>query len=242
MAGIRVVAFDGDDTLWHNESMFSVTQEDFRSLLAPYSPRAPLDERLIATERRNLDLFGYGIKSFILSMIETAIEVTEGRITADDIQRIIDRGRAMLVHPVELLEGVRPALETIGQRHRLMLITKGDLFDQESKVARSGLGDLFWKVEIVSEKDPAAYRRILAEYEIAPEDFLMAGNSLRSDVLPVLEIGAYAAHIPYHTTWALERVEEPVAENGRFFEMTSIGQLPGLVAHLHTGSEQNGHA
>src|SRR5687768_4517869 len=181
MAAIDVVAFDGDDTLWHNETLFSVTQERFRDLLAPYTEPAVVDERLFATEMGNLRLFGYGIKGFTLSMIETAIQVSEGRVTAAEVQQIIDAGKSMLVHPVELLEGAREAVEALVDRYRVMLITKGDLFDQESKLARSGLGDLFWKIEIVSEKDERTYRRILHFHDLKADEFVMVGNSLRSD-------------------------------------------------------------
>src|SRR5947209_262837 len=203
---IRVIAFDGDDTLWHNESIFSVTQERFRSLMRPYQSDG-LDERLFAIETRNLRLFGYGVKGFILSMIETAIEVSNGCIPGKEIQHIIDAGKAMLDHPVEPLEGVRETIETLRSHYRLMVITKGDLFDQESKLARSGLADLFWRVEIVSEKDEQTYRRILHDAEINADEFMMVGNSIRSDILPVVALGARAVHVPYRLTWAHERAD-----------------------------------
>lgn len=229
---IEVIAFDGDDTLWHNESIFSVTQDRFRGLLEGYAPGIAVDERLLATETRNLRLFGYGIKGFTLSMIETAIEVTEGRVAAADIQTIIDSGKLMLEHPVELLDGVRPTLETLAPEYRLMVITKGDLFDQESKIARSELADLFWKIEILSEKDPPAYQRILTRYEINPARFLMVGNSMRSDILPVIGTGARAVHIPYHVTWSHEVAEYAGDRNGQVYELESIRALPGLLTDL----------
>lgn len=232
MPAFDVIAFDGDDTLWHNESIFSLTQEEFRALLQPYAPAGEIDARLFATETRNLALFGYGIKAFMLSMIETAIELTNGRIPASAIQTIIDHGKAMLAHPVELLPGVRETVERLAATHRLMLITKGDLFDQEGKIARSGLGDHFWRIEVVSEKDVATYRRVLARHEIAPERFVMIGNSLRSDILPVLEIGGRAVYIPYHLTWEHERVEGEIEVSTRMTEIEHIGELPDLVAEL----------
>lgn len=230
---IETVAFDGDDTLWHNETLFSVTQARFAELLAPYGDFTDLPDSLVATERRNLLVFGYGIKGFVLSMIETAIEVTGGDVQARDIQAIIDSGKAMRDHPVELLEGVREVVEALaGGPQRLMVITKGDLFDQESKLAGSGLAELFDVIEIVSEKDRATYQRILDRHHVDPGAFLMVGNSLRSDVLPVVEVGGRAVHVPYEVTWAIERVD--AADGGRpgVWELDSIGALPGLLAEL----------
>jgi putative hydrolase of the HAD superfamily len=229
------IGFDGDDTLWHNESIFSMTQEKFRAMLGE-ALAADIDRRLLDTERGNLGLFGYGIKGFILSMIETAIEVTDGRIEARDIQSMIDAGKAMLRHPVELLDGVAETVEYLSHSHRLVLVTKGDLFDQESKIARSGLAEMFDAIEIVSEKDPDTYRRVLARHGIAPERFLMVGNSVRSDILPVLEIGGQAVHVPYYITWAHEHVEPP--ENG-YQRIDSMAELTGIVHEL--GRHELGH-
>jgi putative hydrolase of the HAD superfamily len=230
---IETIAFDGDDTLWHNETLFSITQARFADLLAPYGDFADLPESLVATERRNLLVFGYGIKGFILSMIETAIEVTGGRVAAVDIQAIIDAGKAMRDHPVELLDGVRAVVESLaGGPQRLMVITKGDLFDQESKLAGSGLAELFDVIEIVSEKDTSTYRRILDRHHVDPEAFLMVGNSVRSDVLPVVEVGGRAVHVPYEVTWALERVEEVDGGRPGVWALDSISALPGLLAEL----------
>jgi putative hydrolase of the HAD superfamily len=228
---ITVIAFDGDDTLWHNESIFSVTQERFRSLMRPYQSEQ-LDERLFATETRNLRLFGYGVKGFTLSMIETAIEVSNGRIQADEIQNIIDAGKAMLHHPVEPLEGVRETVEALRSRYRLMVITKGDLFDQESKLARSGLADLFWRVEIVSEKDEPTYRRILTDAGINADEFLMVGNSIKSDILPVVALGARAVYVPYRLTWAHERADLNGAPPERISTLDSLSGLPSLLEAL----------
>jgi putative hydrolase of the HAD superfamily len=228
---ITVIAFDGDDTLWHNESIFSVTQERFRSLMRPYQSEQ-LDERLFATETRNLRLFGYGVKGFTLSMIETAIEVSNGRIQADEIQNIIDAGKAMLHHPVEPLEGVRETVEALRSRYRLMVITKGDLFDQESKLARSGLADLFWRVEIVSEKDEPTYRRILTDAGINADEFMMVGNSIKSDILPVVALGARAVYVPYRLTWAHERADLNGAPPERISTLDSLSGLPSLLEAL----------
>lgn len=228
---ITVIAFDGDDTLWHNESIFSVTQERFRSLMRPYQSEQ-LDERLFATETRNLRLFGYGVKGFTLSMIETAIEVSNGRIQADEIQNIIDAGKAMLHHPVEPLEGVRETVEALRSRYRLMVITKGDLFDQESKLARSGLADLFWRVEIVSEKDEPTYRRILTDASINADEFMMVGNSIKSDILPVVALGARAVYVPYRLTWAHERADLNGAPPERISTLDSLSGLPSLLEAL----------
>lgn len=227
---IEFVAFDGDDTLWHNESIFSMTQERFRELMAPYVGEHDLDERLFATEMRNLRLFGYGVKSFTLSMIETAIELSDGNVRADEIAAIIHAGRSMLEHPVELLDGVEPAIEQVSAHHPVMLITKGDLFDQESKLARSGLGDRFDSVEIVAEKDERAYRRILERRGIDPATFVMVGNSVRSDILPALALGAFAVHVPYPLTWAHEQVDETeIKDHPRYRRIDSLAQLAGTL-------------
>jgi putative hydrolase of the HAD superfamily len=228
---ITVIAFDGDDTLWHNESIFSLTQERFRSLMRQYQSEH-LDDRLFATETRNLRLFGYGVKGFILSMIETAIEVSDGQVRAADIQNIIDAGKAMLDHPVEPLEGVRETVEALRSCYRLMVITKGDLFDQESKLARSGLADLFWRVEIVSEKDERTYRRILSDGGIKPDEFMMVGNSIRSDILPVVALGAQAVHVPYRLTWAHERADLNGAPPERVRTLDSLAGLPALLERM----------
>lgn len=229
---IGTIAFDGDDTLWHNESIFSVTQDRFRGLVLPYVSAEEIDTRLLATEQRNLRVFGYGIKGFTLSMIETAIEVSGGRIPSSDISTIIEFARAMLAHPVELLEGVESTIEALSESYALMLITKGDLFDQESKIARSGMVDRFETVEIVAEKDEATYQRILTAHHIEPAHFLMVGNSLRSDVLPVLAVGGRAVHIPYHITWAHEHVELCDGPPQGCWSIASVAELPALLEEI----------
>ena len=228
---IDVVALDGDDTLWHSENQFVMTQDRFKALLEGHADPDELDARLMAHERENLQVFGYGVKGFTLSMIETAIEVTDGRIDVADIQAIIDGAKEMLQHPVDLLPGVAETVEELAGRHRVMVVTKGDLFHQESKLARSGLAELFWQIEIVAEKDVPTYRRILQRYDLDPDRFLMVGNSVKSDVLPVLELGGRAVHIEYDTTWEMELAEVDEGHEG-FWRLDSIRQLPALIASL----------
>jgi putative hydrolase of the HAD superfamily len=229
---IDVIGLDGDDTLWHSESLFAVTNDRIRELLSPHVSTEVLDERLLDVERQNLALFGYGAKAFTLSVIETAIEVTNGRVTTAEIQAIIDLGKALLAHPVDLLDGVADAVERLADDHRLVLITKGDLFHQESKVAGSGLGDWFDSIQIVSEKDPATYRRVLDTVGVAPDRFLMVGNSLRSDVEPVLGIGGRAVHVPYEHQWALDSEPEGALPEDGWWHLDSLADLPGLVERI----------
>jgi putative hydrolase of the HAD superfamily len=230
---IEVIALDGDDTLWHSEQLFVDTQTAFRELLAPHADLDDdtLDARLVEVERRNLPTFGYGVKAFTLSLIETAIEVTDGAIPSRDLQAVLDLGKVLLDHPVQLLDGVAEAVYVLTDRYRVMVLTKGDLLHQESKVARSGLAELFWQVEIVSEKDEATYRRVLERWSIDPATFVMVGNSVRSDVLPALAIGARAVHVPYHVTWALEHVE-PDPEARDFPVLDSLAELPACIAAM----------
>lgn len=227
-----VIGFDADDTLWHNETIFERVHERYRALLARYHDTATVDRTLLATEMRNLELYGYGVKGFTLSAIETAIQLTEGKISATEIQELIELGRGMLAHPVELLDGVAETLALVSARHELVLITKGDLRDQERKLVKSGLAPYFRQVEILSEKDRSTYARILERRGLPPRDFLMVGNSLKSDILPVLELGAAAAYVPYHLTWAHERVEEMPRADGRFFALKTIRELPEVIVRL----------
>lgn len=224
-----VIGFDADDTLWHNESIFEKTHERYRALLAQYHGAATVDRMLFATEMKNLDLYGYGVKGFTLSAIETAIQLTAGKIRADEIQHLIDLGREMLAHPVELLDGVEETLTQLAPRHRLLLITKGDLRDQQRKLAKSRLAPHFRQIEIVSEKDELTYAEILRRHGIPARDFLMVGNSVKSDILPVLALGGGGVHVPYHLTWAAERVEETPRAAGRFFRLETLRGLPAVV-------------
>jgi putative hydrolase of the HAD superfamily len=223
----QTLAFDADDTLWHNETHYAETQEAFRGLLRPFHDDAWIDARLHDMEMRNLGRYGYGIKGFTLSMIETALELTENRLDGAGLRQVLDLGKAMLDKPVEPLPGVAEVLAELAASFNLVVITKGDLFDQETKLARSGLGGHFSKVEIVSEKDEATYAAILQRHGIAPAAFTMVGNSVKSDILPVLALGARAIHIPYHLTWAHEVVASPV--ESPFPILESIQHLPALL-------------
>ena len=229
---IDVIAFDADDTLWHNEPLFLDTKNKFQKLLAAYHPPEWTEQRLYETEMRNLEHFGYGIKSFALSMIETAVELTEGRISGSDVQQIIDLAKAMLDTPIHLLDGVEETITTLAAKRPLMLVTKGDLFDQESKIARSGLGDLFRTVEVVTTKDRSTYKAITEKLGVAPSRFLMVGDSLKSDILPVLDIGGNAIHVPYHTTWKHEEVPSDVVNRYDFRSAASIRDVPRLIGEL----------
>jgi putative hydrolase of the HAD superfamily len=226
---IRVLGFDGDDTLWHSESHFEVTQAQFRELLERHAPEADIDRRLAEMEMKNLNVYGYGVKSFTLSMLETAIELTEGRIPAADLEVILGWGKRMLMEPTELLDGVEDALRSLSGRYDLMLITKGDLFDQEGKLARSGLGSLFWGVDVVSEKNAETYQGVFARRGIEPSKFVMVGNSLRSDVVPVVALGGRAVHIPYHVTWQHEQVPESELPKNGWVRIASIMELPAAL-------------
>ena len=229
---VRVLGFDGDDTLWHSETRFHVTQGEFRELLKRHAPEANVDTRLAEMEMQNLAIYGYGVKSFTLSMLETAIELTEARIPTKDLEVILSWGKRMLMEPLELLPGVEETLTSLSADHDLVLITKGDLFDQESKLARSGLGELFIGVEIISEKNVDAYRRIFQRRAIDPRQFVMVGNSLRSDVVPVVELGGRAVHIPYTVTWAHEEVPEDQLPKNGWSRIASIAELPGVLESL----------
>jgi len=228
---ITTIGFDADDTLWQNEAFFQLTQTRFVELLAEHAEPDHLEERLIAAERRNLGHYGYGIKGFVLSMIETAIEVTDGHVPARVIGDLIGAGREMLAHPINLLPNARAAVERLARSHRVVVITKGDLLDQERKLAQSGLGDLFHGVEIVSEKTSQTYGRIFARHGSGAQEALMVGNSMRSDVLPMLEAGGWGVHVPHRLTWALERADPP-GGNPRFFSLPDLGGLPDLVQRL----------
>jgi putative hydrolase of the HAD superfamily len=233
------IGFDADDTLWHNETIFEGVHERYRALLARHHEAAIVDRTLLATERRNLELYGYGIKGFMLSAIETAIELTQGRISAEEIQQIITLGREMLAHPVELLEGVTETLAALAGRHRLLLITKGDLRDQQRKLAKSGLAGRFFAVEIVAEKDESTYAAILGRHGIAPERFFMVGNSLKSDILPVLALGGGGAHVPYHLIWEVEKTDRLPQAEGRFFPITHIQAVPSAIDAWVTASRRS---
>ena len=224
---ITTVGLDADDTLWHNETVFRLTQARFLDLLTEHE-NAVIEARLAEIERRNLQLYGYGVKGFTLSMIETAMEMCGGEPPAGVIREILAAGREMLAHPVETLPGVDEALARLSERYRLVLVTKGDLLDQERKLAASGLGDLFAAVEIVSEKDRATYERVFTRHGTGPAEAVMVGNSMKSDVLPALEAGAFAVHIPYVVTWAHELADAP-EDHPRYGALDSIAELPDWI-------------
>lgn len=225
---ITTVALDADDTLWHNESIFHLTQDQYVGLLKEYGDPDHMKARLLEVEIKNLKLYGYGVKSFTLSMIETAIELTRGAVPAKTVMDILNLGRAMLEHPVEPLPGVAETLEALKDGYKLIMVTKGDLMNQEQKLARSGLGDYFHAIEIVSEKDASTYRRIVARQGVAPAAMVMIGNSMKSDVLPALDAGLWGIHIPYHLTWAHEHAEPP-SDSPRFAKLETISELPGWL-------------
>ncbi len=229
MPAFDVIAFDADDTLWHNERNYERAQNQFAQLLNHYHPPEWISARLYATESRNIEHYGYGVKAFALSMLETAVELTEGRITGQDVKAIIQVARELLSVEVELLPHVQETIPQLSARYRLMVITKGDLLDQETKVERSGLAQYFQTIEVVSHKTPQSYKRILERHSILPGRFLMVGNSLKSDILPVLALGVSAVHIPYALTWLHEQAELPPASTPGFFGLAHLGELPALL-------------
>ena len=235
MADLTTVGFDADDTLWQNEAFFRLTQTRFAELLADTADPDHLTERLEAADRRNLGHYGFGVKGFMLSMIETAIEVTEGRVAAPVIAEIMAAGREMLAHPVQLLPHARATVAALARDFRVLLITKGDLLHQETKLAQSGLGDLFHGVEIVSHKTPEIYARVFARHGHGADRAMMVGNSLKSDVLPALAAGAHGVHVPHPLTWALEHADPPRAD-ARFFSIPDLSHLPRLVQSLANGT------
>lgn len=227
---IKVIAFDADDTLWVNEPYFKETETAFCRLLENYLPHHTVGRVLLQTEIKNLSLYGYGIKGFMLSMIETALEVTEGTMPATAVQRIIELGKELLARPIELLDGVEDVLLQLKGRYRLVVATKGDLLDQERKLKASGIEHHFHHIEIMSEKAEGDYKKLIKHLDVAPEEFMMIGNSLKSDVLPVLSLGGHAVHVPYHTTWAHETIEHNV-EHSNFKSLEHMREiLPYLLS------------
>ncbi|HNB51266.1 MAG TPA: HAD hydrolase-like protein [Anaerolineales bacterium] len=233
MSSNYFLAFDADDTLWHNERLFIEIQARFKDLLAHYHDPEWIAARLYETETRNIQHFGYGIKAFALSMIETAVELTEGRISGTDIQTMIGWAKEMLTADVELLPHVREVIPLLAERYPLMVITKGDLLDQEAKMARSGIGQYFRQVEVVSHKTPAVYAQILKKHGVEPARFWMVGNALRSDILPVLELGGHAVYVPQENTWIHESATLPPVGHPGFYELANLGELPALLEKLH---------
>lgn len=225
------LCFDADDTLWHNEDMFADAHARFATILGRYHEREVIERELYATEMRNLRLYGYGVKGFALSALETAVRITGDTLSSREVSEVIALAQSMLRHPVVLLPGVAEVVPALAARHPLTLLTKGDLHDQERKLRDSGLGSHFARYDVIAEKDTATYRRVLEQWSLKPEDFVMIGNSLRSDILPVLELGGRAVWIPYPLTWQHERAEPPTG-NPRFTKLESIAELPAYLSTL----------
>lgn len=228
---LTTIGFDADDTLWHNERYFKLTQDRFADLLADHADPGDLSTRLLEAERRNIGHYGFGIKGFVLSMIETAIEVTDERVPAAVISELMEAGREMLRHPIELLPHARQAVENAADTHRVVLITKGDLLDQERKLAQSGLGDLFGAVEIVSDKTPRVYSDIFDRHGDGAERAMMVGNSMKSDVLPVVDIGGWGVFVPHGPEWEIEKADPP-AGSDRYAVLDNLGELFDLVSEI----------
>ncbi len=224
MNELKVIAFDADDTLWVNEPYFRETEDRFCELLEDYLPHHSVARELLQVEIRNINLYGYGVKGFMLSMIETAMELSQKTIKVDVIEKIIDLGKELLEKPIVLLDEVEHVLQTLHGKYKLVVATKGDLLDQERKLRKSGLEHYFHHIEIMSEKKEADYQKLLKHLDIQPTEFMMLGNSLKSDVLPVLELGGHAVHIPYHTTWAHETIDSTI-EHKNFRQVSSIKEV-----------------
>ena len=231
---LKLIGFDADDTLWHSEGIYREVQGHFERILGQYIDigNAVVHDHLLEVERANIKLFGYGAKGMTLSMLETAVAMTSERISARHLHEIIQLGKEVLTHPVELLDGIAEAVAEVSREYQVVLITKGDLFHQESKVAKSGLASLFGRIEIVSEKDPVTYRRVLSEFGLSARQFLMVGNSLHSDIVPVLQVGGFAVHVPYPLTWALDHHEGVIADDDRMRTVESAAQIPAAVHEL----------
>lgn len=227
---IKVIAFDADDTLWVNEPYFREAEEKFCSLLEDYMPHHSISQELFKTEMQNLALYGYGVKGFMLSMIETAMRVFGNTVPHSIIEKAIQYGKDLLGKPIELLDGMEEALHLLKKKYRLVVATKGDLLDQERKLKKSGLEHYFHHIEIMSDKQETDYQKLIRHLDINPEEFLMIGNSLKSDIMPVLVIGGHAVHIPYHTTWAHEKVEHSI-DHLNFRQAETIKDiLPDLLS------------
>ncbi|MDO9374487.1 MAG: HAD family hydrolase [Ferruginibacter sp.] len=231
---IKVIAFDADDTLWINEPYFQETEQKFCALLEDYLPRHTLAKELFKTEIQNLPLYGYGVKGFMLSMIETGIRVSDSTLNIEVLKKAIEYGKELLEKPIELLDGVEDVLKALKGKFRLVVATKGDLLDQERKLKKSGLEHYFHHIEIMSDKQEGDYRKLIKHLDIQPSEFLMLGNSLKSDVLPVLAIGGHAVHIPYHTTWEHEQVEHNV-DHANFRHVHTISEI---ISFLDSSREE----
>lgn len=225
---IKVIGFDADDTLWVNETYFRDTEEKFASLLDGFETKNKIDQELFKTEIKNLEVYGYGVKGFMLSMIESALELSNNTISQATITKILNLGKDMIMQPVELLAGVNEVLEQLSDNYRLIVLTKGDLLDQERKIKRSGLTKYFHHIEVLSDKKEENYLHLLDHLEIDVKEFLMIGNSLKSDVLPLINLGAQAVHVPFHTTWQ----HEEVTINEDEFKYLKINSLKDILKYL----------
>ncbi|MDG5491468.1 HAD family hydrolase [Psychroserpens sp. SPM9] len=225
---IKVIGFDADDTLWVNETYFRDAELEFAKLLAPYETANKIDQELFKKEIENLSLYGYGVKGFVLSMVETALELSNNSLSNEAITKILNIGKTMLNQPVELLEGVEATLKHLSKTHRLILVTKGDLLDQERKLEKSNLTSYFHHIEVLSDKKEANYTKLLNHLDINPSEFLMVGNSLKSDILPLVSIGAEAIHIPFHTTWLHEQVSRKEANEKDYKTLQSLTELKSI--------------
>ena len=237
MFSFELIAFDADDTLWHTERLYVETQKQFTQLLATYHDPKWINDRLYQIESRNIQHFGYGIKAFTLSLIETAIELTEGKISSKDIQEIVNWAKKMLNSEIELLPYVSQIIPQLSSQYPLMIITKGDLLDQEAKIKKSGLEKYFRHIEIVSQKTSESYEKLLKKYSVNPSRFMMIGNSLPSDVLPILNLGGSAVHIPYEITWVHETAEQPPHDHAGYYQLKNLGQLPPLLERIMQNKE-----
>jgi putative hydrolase of the HAD superfamily len=225
-----IIGFDADDTLWHNEDGFQATTRTFEDLLDAWAEPDEVGDRLFAIEKRNMNRYGYGVKAFTLSMIEAAIDISDGNIDTAELQTILELGHHLLDRPAELIDDVVHVLEAVGRDHTLMIITKGDLYHQLARIDSSGLKDHFWRTEVVAHKDPTTYRELLGLHGVLPGEFVMIGNSLPSDVLPVIEIGGRGIHIPYHVTWAMEHADPSAADSHDAPTLDSLADLPAFLA------------
>jgi putative hydrolase of the HAD superfamily len=229
---LATIGFDADDTLWENEQFFRASESRLMELLAPFAEGSDISARLLEAERKNLQFYGYGIKGFTLSMIDTAITITAGKVPADVIAAILAAGREMLTHPIETLPYVKETLDALAGQYRLVLITKGDLFDQERKVAQSGLGEYFNAVEIVSEKSAATYSRVFAQHGPGPEHAMMVGNSMKSDIVPAIESGSWGVHVPHRLVWELDHAEAP-HDAPRYRSVKHLGELSQIIDDIN---------
>jgi len=226
---IKVIGFDADDTLWVNETYFRDAEAEFAKLLSGFETLNKIDQELFKMEMKNLSVYGYGVKGFVLSMVEMALELSNNTVSNAVISKILNIGKTMINQPVELLEGVEDVLKTLAPHYKLIVATKGDLLDQERKLERSGLLDYFHHIEVLSDKKEANYSKLLNHLDIKPSEFLMIGNSLKSDILPLINLKAHAIHIPFHTTWLHEQVEEKATNGKAYKTLNSILEVPKLL-------------